>query len=320
MKFRRIALGVALSALVAVTAACGGSSGAGKDGAYSIGIVQFSSSEETSETALRAYVGYAEGHGWKVTKVDPQGSVDKAISAMNDFTQKRVDVIVAAVFPSESLTAGIRAANAAGIPVISFAGGPAHGVVVDMDAGRPNGTEIAKLLVKDLHGTGNVLAFGNNQGPPCMGREAELMDTLKGTKIQVTRKEVPIPGHVEAATQFTQAWLAEHPAGSEPLAIFGCLDEASLGAISALRQARRDDVLVYGINGTSAALHAVEAGDMRADAFIDVTAAGITAAEQTPGVVEHGTNAEPNVIPIPAILVTHDTYHEFVKKHPEAVK
>jgi ribose transport system substrate-binding protein len=320
MIFRRIAVGAALSALMAVAAACGGSSDGGGDEAHSIGIVQFSSSEETSEKALRAYISYAEEQAWEVTKVDPQGSVDQAISAMNNFIQKGVDAIVVTVFPSDSLTAGIRAASAAGIPVISFAGGPADGVVIDMDAGRPNATELSDLLVKDLKGAGNVLFFGNNQGPPCMGREAELMDTLEGTDIQVTRKEVPIPGHVEAATQFTQAWLANHPAESGPLAIVGCLDEASLGAISALRQAGRDDVLVYGINGTPAALRAVKAGDMRAVSFVDVAAAAMNAAEKTPAVIEAGTDAEPDVIPIPSFLVTADTYDQFVETYPDEVK
>ncbi|WP_084255318.1 sugar ABC transporter substrate-binding protein [Nocardioides sp. J54] len=320
MIIRRIARGVALLAVVPTVASACGDTGGGDDPAYSIGVVQFSSSEETSETALRAYLDHADDQGWEVTKVDPQGSVDKAISAMNDFVQKGVDVIVATVFPSESLTAGIRAASAAGIPVISFAGGPADGVVVDMDAGRPTATEIFEMLLEDLDGEGDLLFFGNNQGPPCMGREAELMELVAGTGIEVTRKEVPIPGHVEAATQFTHAWLAEHPAGSGPLAVVGCLDEAALGAVSALRQERRQDVLVYGINGTSAALHAVESGDIRAVSFIDVAAAGRTAAERTPEVIEQGTDAEPSVIPIPAVLVTSETYTSFAEKYPGAVQ
>ncbi|WP_113700723.1 sugar ABC transporter substrate-binding protein [Nonomuraea lactucae] len=326
MKFRRIAVRATLPALMVMAAACGGSPGKDSDNGsdkgagktYSIGIVQFASSDETSETAIKAYVEYAQKQGWEVSKVDPQGSVDKAISAMNDYVQKRVDAIVATVFPSDSLTAGVRAATAAGIPVISFAGGTAAGVPINMDGGRPNAAEGAKLLVKDLGSTGNLLVLGYKSGLPCLGREEQLMDTVKGTGIQVTRNEVPIPGQVEAATRFTQAWLAKHPAGSGPLAVWGCFDDPALGAVSALRQAGRDDVRVYGINGTPAALRAVKAGDLRATAFVDVAAIGLAIAQRTPAIIAAGPDAKPEDVAIPTFLVTTENYDEFVKKYPAA--
>jgi ribose transport system substrate-binding protein len=119
MRSRMLIAGVPTMALALMAAGCGGSSsgagggdgGSGGDDDHSIGIVQFSSSDETSERVVQGYVEYADDQGWEYSKVDPQGSVDKAISAMNDFVQKGVDAIVVSVFPSETLTAGIRATS-----------------------------------------------------------------------------------------------------------------------------------------------------------------------------------------------------------------
>jgi ABC-type sugar transport system substrate-binding protein len=319
--------GVPTMALALMAAGCGGSSsgtdggggGNGGDDDYSIGIVQFSSSDETSERVVQGYGEYADDQGWEYSKVDPQGSVDKAISAMNDFVQKGVDAIVVSVFPSETLTAGIRAATAAGIPVISIVGGTADGVPMSADAGRPNAEEISQLLVDDLGRSGDVLVLGFSAGLPCVGREEALMDALEGTDIEVTREEVPIPGQVEAGTRVTQAWLAEHSEGSGPLAVWGCFDDPALGAISAIRQAGRDDVLVYGINGTPAAIRAVQDGDMRATAFADALGVGRSLAEETPSVIEGGPGAEARDVPLPTYLITVDTYDDFAAAHPEAV-
>lgn len=320
---RRAALGAALAVTLVSAAACGGSSDSADDGgdsSYTIGIVQFSASDETTEKAINAYVDYADKEGWKTSKVDPQGSVDKAISAMNDYVQKNVDLIIVAVFPSDSLTAGVRAATAAGIPVMSFSGGTAEGVTISADAGRPNSKEVSAKLVSDLGGTGDLLVLGYKSGLPCLGREQELDDQLKDTTIKVTRNEVPIPGQVEGGTQFTQAWLAKHPEGSGNLAIWGCFDDPALGAISALRQAGRTDVKVYGINGTPAAVKAVQDGDMTATAFLDVVAAGTQLAEKTPEVIKAGPDADPQDLPIPTFLVTKDSYADFAAKYPDDAK
>lgn len=321
MTFRRLAMGLTIGA-VAATAACGSSSSGDKesDGSYEIGIVQFSATDETAEKAINSYIEVADDEGWNVTKVDPQGSVDKAISAMNDFVQKDVDLIIVTVFQTDQITAGVRAATQAGIPIISFSGGSGEGVPLNADSGASVAAEGSELLVEDMGGEGELLLLGYKSGLPCVGREQALTDALEGTDINVTRQEVPIPGQVEGGTRFTQAWLAKHQAGSANLAVWGCFDDPALGAVSALRSANRTDVKVYGINGTPAAVTAIKAGQMRATSFIDVAGAGKELAERTPDVIEGGTDAEPEDIPIPNFLVTQESYDEFAQKYPDEVK
>lgn len=322
MNVRRIGGLVAAVLALTVTAACGSSdsegSGDAADAAYSIGIVKFASSDETSEAAIAAFTEEAESQGWEVSSVDPQGAVDKANSAMQDFVQKKVDLIVTAVFDSKTLTAGAQASKAAGIPVISISGGTADGIVANLDSGASVGEPVAKQLVEDMGGTGDLMVMGYKSGLPCIGREEALDDALKGTSIKTTRNEVPIPGQVEGGTQFAQAWLAKHPAGSTPLAIWGCFDDPSLGALSAAKSAGRTDVKIYGINGTPAALKAVEAGDMAATVYLQVDQAGKEFAQMVPEFIKGGVDAEPQDVPLTNALVTTDNIADFYAENPQA--
>ncbi len=320
MKARRIATGLVAALALTVTAACGGGSGGGDaaDGEYTIGIVKFASSDQTSEEAIAGFRAYAEEQGWETSAVDPQGAVDKANGAMQDYVQKDVDLIVTAVFDSKTLTAGAQAAKAADIPVVSISGGTADGITANLDAGVSNGEPVAAQLVEDMEGKGEVLVLGYKSGLPCIGREEALNDALEDTDITITRNEVPIPGQVEGSTQFAQAWLAKHPKGSGPLAVWGCFDDPALGAIAALKSSGRDDVLVYGINGQPGAINAIEAGDMRATVYLLATEAGKNFAKLVPDFVEGGVDAEPQEVDLTNVLVTTDTIADFLSEYPDA--
>jgi len=323
MNVRRMGFGFVAAIALTVTAACGSSDSGGSSGGgrvYTIGIVKFASSDETSEAAIAAFRAEAKAKGWETTAVDPQGAVEKAIGAMQAFVQKDVDLIVTAVFPGETLTAGAQAAKAARIPVISIAGGTADGIQANLDAGVAVGAPVAKQLVDDMGGTGELLVMGYKSGLPCIGREQALDDAIKGTSIKVTRNEVPIPGQVEGGAQFAQAWLAKHPKSDTPLAIWGCFDDPSLGAVSAAKAAGRSDVKIYGMNGTPAAIKAIEAGDMRATGYVQVAAASKQFADLVPEFVEGGVDAEPRDIEMTTTLVTTDNIADFFKEFPEADK
>jgi len=70
--------------------------------------------------------------------IDAQGAPDKAIAAIQNLVQKKVNVIVTTVFPANSLAAGGLAAKAAGIPIASVGSGTGDGH--GARAGRKPGT------------------------------------------------------------------------------------------------------------------------------------------------------------------------------------
>lgn len=324
--------GAAALAVVALFAAgCGDDddSGSGSSGdataasssePVSIGVVAFAAADQTSSQAIAGIESKAKELGHEVTVVDPQGSTDKAVAAMQDMVSKKVDLMVVTVFPSDALTAGVRAAKAAGIPIVSLSGGTADGVQTNYDSGEPQGKMVADQLVEDTGGTGELLALGYKSGLPCIGREKALDAAIGGTSLNETRNEVPIPGQVEASTRFTQAWLAKNPSEGEGLAVWGCFDDPSLGAIAAIKSAKRDDVKVYGINGQPGAIKAIQDGDMDATVWLDVTGAGEQIAEKASEFVEGGVDAQAQDIPIPSELITQENVEAFVEEHPDAMK
>jgi ribose transport system substrate-binding protein len=137
--------------------------------------------------------------------------------------------------------------------------------------------------------------------------------------IKVTKNEVRIPGYFEDGAQYATAWLALHPPGSGPLAIWGCWDDPSIGAISALRQAGRDDVKVYGINGNAQALENIQKGFMTATAWQDSFTEGYNMVGILDEAIAAGEGWEPKAAEVPAVVVTKDSVEQFLKDHPEAI-
>ena len=119
--------------------------------------------------------------------------------------------------------------------------------------------------------------------------------------------------------QYATAWLATHPAGSGPLAIWGCWDDPSIGAISALRQAGRDDVKVYGINGNAQALENIQKGFMTATAWQDSFTEGYNMLGIIEDAMKAGAGWQPKAVEVPAVVVTKDTVEAFLKEHPDAI-
>lgn len=319
MKYRNSLWSAVVVAALFTTAACSGgdsSPGDAGDEKFSVGIVRFAPSEVTTEGAIKEYVKLAEAAGWEVTTANPDAAVDKAIGAMQDFVQKKVDLIVVGSFDSTTLTSGLRSATEAGIPVASIAGGIADGVTYNL--GVANGIEIPDQMIEDMDGKGRTLVLSYTPGPPCQIREKALDGALKDTDITADRQEVTIPGQLESSQKLTTAWLAKNPAGDEPLSIWACWDDPALGAYVAIEQAKRTDVKIYGYNGTAAGLRALKEGKIRATSAPDLAAAAKLLFEATPSIVDGGADAKPRDVETPYNLVTDETITDYLAKNPGA--
>lgn len=321
---RMVAVMVGVCGIAIVGCGSSGSSGSSGTSAqtskqtYNVGLVLFASADETSSAAIKGYAEYATSKGWSTTTIDAQGSAEKAIAAMQNLLQKKVNLIVTTVFPAEGLAAGALAAKAAGVPVLSLGGGTGGGVQVSYDAGKTQGKMIAEKMVEETGGKGRLLVLGYKSGLPCIEREEELNAAKTGKSYEVTRDEIAIPGAVESGTKFTQAWLAKNPSNGQDMTIWACTDESALGAISAIKQVARKGIRIYGINGEPAALKAVENGEMTATVYLDAAGAGRQMAEHTPEYVAAGANATPINTPVPSVLVDKSTIAEVHQKYPQA--
>jgi ribose transport system substrate-binding protein len=285
-----------------------------------LGIVSITATEANNARYIKGAEKAAAERGWEVAVIDAQGSADQANAGIQNFVQRKATAIVDMVFPVSSIGAGLAAADAAKIPVVTWGGGLGGSVIATNGSGGPMAVPIVEMMVAGLGGKGDVLALTYHTGEVCRNRELVMDEILaKNPDIKVTKNEVRIPGYFEDGAQYATAWLAAHPPGSGPLAIWGCWDDPSIGAISALRQQGRDDVLVYGINGNAQALENIQKGFMTATAWQDSFTEGYNMLGIIDEAIKAGDAWQPKAVEVPAVVVTKDTVDQFLKDHPDAI-
>ena len=252
--------------------------------------------------------------------IDAAGNADQANAAIQNFAQRGAAAIVDMVFPFSSIGAGLDAAKNANIPVVTWGGGLGSTAAATNGSGGPMVVPVNELMLKNMEGKGSVLALTYRTGEVCRNREA-LMDKMleKFPDIKVTKNEVRIPGYFEDGAQYANAWLASHPPGDGKLAIWGCWDDPSIGAIGSLRSQNRDDVLVYGVNGNAQALENIKNGHMDATAWQDSFTEGYNMVKMLKEIRDAGDSWEPKAVEVPAVLVTQDTVEAFLSEHPDAI-
>ena len=284
-----------------------------------LGIVTISATDANNARVIKGATDAAEAAGWTVEVVDAAGNADQANAAITNFVNKGAGMVFDLVFPATSLGAGLNSAKSAGIPVATWGGGTAPGVVMTTGDGAPFAKPATQALLDAMGDKGDVLALTYRTGQVCRDREGLFDDMLKDyPDIKVTKNEVNIPGFLQDGSDYATAWLAAHPAGSK-LAVWGCWEDPTLGAISALKQAGRTDVLTYGINGSSTAIKAVQDGSLTATVYEDGVKEGATMFSKTLEIIEKGGSSKAEKVDVPGVLVTKDTIDAFLADHPEAL-
>jgi ribose transport system substrate-binding protein len=286
-----------------------------------VGIVSISATEANNARFIAGAQAAAKETGWQVSVVDAAGNADQANAAIQNFAQRGAAAIVDMVFPYTSIGAGLAAAKAANIPVVTWGGGLGGSVAATNGSGGPMTVPVNELMIKNMDGKGSLLELTYHTGEVCRNREIELDNALKAhPDIKATKNEVRIPGYFEDGAQYANAWLASHPAGKESLAIWGCWDDPSIGAIGALRSQGRTDVKVYGVNGNAQALEDIKKGLMAATAWQDSYTEGSNMIKLLPEIVKAGAGWAPKAVEVPAVLVSSENIDKFLADHPAALK
>ncbi len=286
-----------------------------------VGIVSISATEANNARYIAGAEAAAKEIGWRVAVVDAAGNADQANAAIQNFAQRGAAAIVDMVFPFTSIGAGLAAAKAAHIPVVTWGGGLGGSVAATNGSGGPMTVPVNELMIKNMDGKGAVLQLTYHTGEVCRNREIELDNALKAhPDIKATKNEVRIPGYFEDGAQYANAWLASHPAGKGNLAIWGCWDDPAIGAIGALRSQGRTDVKVYGVNGNAQALEDIKKGLMTATAWQDSFTEGGNMIKLLPQIMKAGASWTPKAVEVTAVLVTKDTIDKFLADHPAALK
>lgn len=247
--------------------------------------------------------------GLEMITLDAQDNNERQASQIEDLISREVDVLIINPVDSDAIVTSVRAANEAGIPVITVTRPSNGGEVVqhlDIDNAYA-GQLVAERLVEDLGGEGRVAVLEGIPGAPsAQARQEGFLTVLE---------EYP---DIEVASSLTANYSREEGARvmddvlqANPVldAVYGHNDEMALGAVRSIAAAgRSEEIKVYGVDAVDDALQAIRDGQMVATVKQQPDLQMETAVE-TAAALLRGEDVEPLVI-IPLVLVTADNIEE----------
>ena len=288
-----------------------------QEGKKTLGIVALLANDALNIDVIGGATEAANAAGWDVKVIDTQASADQANAAMSSFAVQKVDAIFVLAFASSSIGGGLEAARQANIPVATWGGEIVPGIVVTT-SGAQVGQDSVKYLLDKVGDEADILALTFHPGKLCIDRGLAFEEGVKGKQgLDISYNEIKVPGQVQNGNALAQAWLTSHPEGSDrKLGIWSCWDEPMTGAVAALRQAGRTDVVTVSINGSPQALQLVKDGDMTATVWQPAYEEGKQVFQAILDAKAAGESWEPKVITIPGVVVSAENVDQFMAEHP----
>jgi ribose transport system substrate-binding protein len=286
--------------------------------AKTVGIDDLVQSDPLNVEVIKGVTDAAKAKGWKVLVYDANGSADAANAAFKRYASQKVDMILDLAFPVTSVRAGLAAARGAKIPVGGWGSGLAPGILMTTvdDVGQPSANAVLNAM-GGKSGKGSVLALFYTGGQVCRERQAVFVKTMKkapGVKVQI--QNLTLPGEQQEGTNYTNAWLAQHPRGSGNLAVWGCWDSPMYGAVAALRQQTRSDVKSFSIYGSPQAIQLVKSGARSYEVWENGYQEGRVVFNTTLAGINAGKAWKAKTVRVPGIVVTKKNVDAFLKaKH-----
>jgi len=251
--------------------------------------------------------------GMKGQFSDAKGDVALQVQQVDDFINQGVDAIILNPVDTQGVLPMINAAKKAGIPLIfvnrkpevPLTGAMAY---VGSDSALSGKMQI-EALAKMMNYRGNIAilmgALSNEEARERTRAVEEFVAQHK--EMKVVEKQTAKWQRTEAV-DVVSAWLLN---GTPVNAIVANNDEMAIGAIMALNQARKKEVMVAGIDGTPDGLQFIKNGEMAVTVFQDARAQA-TGAVKVASQLLNKQKTE-NYHWIPYQTVTKENYAQFIK-------
>ncbi|MCG8991753.1 ribose ABC transporter substrate-binding protein RbsB [Laribacter hongkongensis] len=275
---------------------------AGTDGGKpAIGLAVSTQSNPFFVTLKKGAEEEAQKQGLTLITVDAQDDPAKQIASIEDLIQKKVKVILVNPTDSDAVVGAVKAANAAGIPVVTLdrsvnGGEVASHVASDNVAG---GKMAAEYLLEKIGNQGDVVELEGIPGASAARERGQgfhdVIDQAKDVKV-VGRQ----PADFDRAKGLS---VMENilQANKNVKGVFAHNDEMALGAVQALEAAGMKDVTVVGFDATDDAVNAVRAGKMSATVAQKPELIGKTAVDAAKKIID-GQPVDKS-LPVPLDLV-----------------
>lgn len=246
---------------------------------------------------------------------DAKGDVAVQVQQVENFINQGVDAIILNPVDTQAVKPMMEAASRAKIPLIFVNRKPeiplsANMAYVGSDSELGGKMEM-EALAKKMNYKGNVaILMGALSAEEARQRTKATEEVIAKYKDMKVVEKQSAQWMRNEAVDVTSGWLLN---GDKIDAIAANNDEMAIGAIMALQQAGKKDVLVAGIDGTPDALRFVKSGKLSLTIFQDAAGQGIGAV-QTAKKMLAGEKVE-STIWIPYQTITPENYTEFMTKN-----
>jgi len=211
---------------------------------------------------------------------DAQDDIARQLNQIQNFIAQKVDAIIVVTVDTQATPRMTQLASAAGIPLVYVNHPPAEGklppkvVFVGSDE-ADSGTLQAREVCRLLGGKGRVaVMIGDLSNQSAIQRTQDVKDVIAKPPcqaIKIVAEQSADWSRVKGANLMTN-WIT---AGIPVDAVIANNDEMAIGAIQALKAARKlDTVVVAGIDATQDALAAMKAGELKVTVFQDAIGQG----------------------------------------------
>lgn len=246
---------------------------------------------------------------------DAKGDVAVQVQQVENFINQGVDAIILNPVDTQGVKPMMDAAKRANIPLIfvnrkpevELSGKMAYVGSDSLLGGRME----MEALAKRMNYKGNVAILMG-----ALSAEEARQRTKATEEVIAKYKEMKVVEKQSAqwmrneAVDVTSSWLLS---GDKIDAIAANNDEMAIGAIMALNQSGKKDILVAGIDGTPDALRFIKSGKLALTVFQDAAGQGKGAVTMAKQVLD-GKNAD-KFMWIPYQVVTQENYAEFSAKN-----
>jgi ribose transport system substrate-binding protein len=201
----------------------------------------------------------AAKNGYELIITSGDFDLGKQSAQIEDFIARKVDAIIVSPVDSRGVGPAIRKANEAKIPVFTADIAAQEGDIVchvasdNVAGGRLAGEYLAMVL----NGKGRVAIIGQPTVSSVLDRTQGFKDAIaKFPEIKIVA-DVNGEGVRDRAMQATSDILQAHP---DLDGIFGINDDSALGALDAVQQFNRQNVVLIGYDATPPAVDAINKG------------------------------------------------------------
>ncbi len=216
--------------------------------------------------AGRSASGAAEEAGLTLNLVSANNNANEQVSQVENLLVQQPGALLFISQDSTAAAAGVKAANAAGVPVIAVDQRPESGsgeivTFIATDSVKA-ARELCTWMFAQIGGEGKIAIL---KGVP--GSTAEVQRTQGCEEALAQHPKIEVVATQTANWDENEAFIATQnilTANPDIKAVFAESDAMALGAAKAARQAGRDDLISVGIDGFPTMLKAIEEGLVQA--------------------------------------------------------